>query len=84
VGGLGWPEWARRVQRYLSHVERLLWPDLIIVGGGVSKKADRWLPLLDLRTTVVPALLQNHAGIIGAAVAGTRGHQVLSPEVTRQ
>ncbi len=66
---LDWPEWAQRVQRYLSHVEGLLWPDLIIVGGGVSKKTDKWLPHVDIRTPVVPATLQNHAGIIGAAVA---------------
>jgi polyphosphate glucokinase len=69
---LAWPEWAARVQRYLSHVEALFWPELIIVGGGVSRKADRWLPLLSLRTRVVAAELQNHAGIIGAALAATR------------
>jgi polyphosphate glucokinase len=66
---LDWAHWAKRVERYLSHMEALLWPDLIIVGGGVSKKADRWLSYVDIRTEVVPAELQNHAGIIGAAVA---------------
>jgi polyphosphate glucokinase len=48
-------------------VENLFWPDLIIVGGGVSKKADKFFPLLSLRTPVVPAALQNEAGIVGAA-----------------
>jgi polyphosphate glucokinase len=66
---LDWDTWAKRVERYLSHVEALLWPDLIIVGGGVSKKVDKWLPHVDVRTPVVPAESQNHAGIIGAAVA---------------
>jgi polyphosphate glucokinase len=69
VEDLDWADWAQRAQRYLSHVEALLWPDLIIVGGGVSKKADKWLPHVDIRTPIVPATLQNHAGIIGAAVA---------------
>ena len=64
---LSWKEWAQRLQRYYSHVENLLWPDLIIVGGGVSKKADKFLPLLHLRAPIVPAQLRNDAGIIGAA-----------------
>jgi polyphosphate glucokinase len=66
---LDYPEWARRVDRYLDVLEAGLWPDLIIVGGGVSKKADRWVPLLSTRTPVVPAVLQNDAGIVGAALA---------------
>ena len=66
---LDWAKWAKRVGHYLSHVEALLWPDLIIIGGGVSKKTDRWLSHVDIRTEVVPAELQNHAGIIGAAAA---------------
>jgi len=68
---LDWPRWAERVGEYLAHMESLLWPDLIIVGGGVSKRADRFLPLIKIRTPVVPATLQNHAGIIGAAMAAT-------------
>lgn len=70
--GLSWREWAPRVSRYLRMLEDLLWPDLIIVGGGVSKQADRWLPLLDNRTTVVAAQLRNDAGIVGAALAAHR------------
>ncbi len=66
---LSYPEWARRVDRYLDVLEAALWVDLIIVGGGVSKKADKWVPLLSTRTPVVPAQLQNAAGIVGAALA---------------
>ena len=68
---LSYPEWARRVDRYLDVLESGLWPDLIIVGGGVSKKAHKWVPLLSTRTPVVPAELQNDAGIVGAALAAT-------------
>jgi polyphosphate glucokinase len=70
--GLSWEEWAHRVSRYISSLEDLIWPDLIIAGGGVSRKADRWLPLLDVRTRVVAAELRNDAGIVGAAVAAER------------
>jgi polyphosphate glucokinase len=66
--GLSYEEWATRLQRYYRHLEDLMWPDLIVVGGGVSKKAHKFLPLLDLRTPIVPAVLRNAAGIIGAAV----------------
>jgi polyphosphate glucokinase len=66
---LSYHHWAKRVDRYLDVLEASLWPDLIIVGGGVSKKADRWVPLLTTRTPVVPAQLQNDAGIVGAALA---------------
>jgi polyphosphate glucokinase len=64
-----YPTWAGRVDRYLDVLEAGLWPDLIIVGGGVSKKAHKWVPLLTTRTPVVPAQLQNDAGIVGAALA---------------
>jgi polyphosphate glucokinase len=65
---LSWKEYARRLQQYLELVERLLWPHLIIIGGGISKKADRFLPHVALQTKVVPAQLLNDAGIIGAAL----------------
>ncbi|MER5883433.1 polyphosphate--glucose phosphotransferase [Streptomyces sp. NPDC001941] len=67
---LSWPHWARRVQKYLAHVEMLLSPELFIIGGGVSRKADRFLPLIEgVDAEVVPAELQNNAGIVGAAMA---------------
>jgi len=65
--GLSFEQWAKRLQRYFSVVEDLFWPDLIVVGGGVSKKHEQFLPLLDLRTPIVPAGLRNAAGIVGAA-----------------
>ena len=65
--GLSWEEWAARLQRYYSHLELLFSPDLFVVGGGVSKSADKFLPLLRLATPTVPAMLRNNAGIIGAA-----------------
>ncbi|HEY3437332.1 MAG TPA: ROK family protein [Actinotalea sp.] len=64
---LDWEQWAERLQRYFRVVEDLLWPDLIVVGGGVSKKHEHFLPRLDLRTPIVPAALRNAAGIVGAA-----------------
>jgi polyphosphate glucokinase len=67
--GLSWSQWAERVQRYLQSLERFLWPDLIVVGGGVSKRADKWLPMIQHRTPIVAAQLQNAAGIVGAALA---------------
>jgi polyphosphate glucokinase len=66
--GLSWSEWAKRVDEYLKHLEALFWPDLIIIGGGASRKADKFIPRLTVRTEVVPAALQNDAGIVGAAV----------------
>ncbi|HVE29591.1 MAG TPA: ROK family protein, partial [Mycobacteriales bacterium] len=66
--GLSYKQWAKRVQRYLAHVEKLLTPDLIVVGGGISKNSEKWVPLLDLRTPVRPAQLLNNAGIVGAAM----------------
>jgi polyphosphate glucokinase len=66
---LSWEDWAARLSEYLVMVEDLFWPDLFIVGGGVSKKADRFVPLLSCRTPVVPAELLNQAGIVGAALA---------------
>jgi polyphosphate glucokinase len=66
---LSYPAWAKRVDRYLDVLEAGVWPDLIIVGGGVSRKAEKWVPLLSTRTPVVPAELQNAAGIVGAALA---------------
>ena len=67
--GMSFKKWAQRVQRYMSHVERLFSPDLFVVGGGVSKEAHKWVPLLTLTAPVKPAQLLNNAGIVGAAVA---------------
>ena len=64
---LTFPQWAERLQKYFETVEMLLSPDLIVVGGGVSKKYDEFLPLLELRAPIIPAKLFNSAGIVGAA-----------------
>ncbi|MEU6983097.1 polyphosphate--glucose phosphotransferase [Streptomyces sp. NPDC046324] len=68
---LSWEHWAtRRVQKYLAHVEMLFSPELFIIGGGVSRKADKFLPLIEgISAEIVPAELQNNAGIVGAAMA---------------
>lgn len=70
---LSWEEWTPRVSRYVNVLEDLIWPDLVIAGGGVSKKAHKWLPLLKVRTEVVAAALKNDAGIVGAAWAAAHG-----------
>ena len=69
VNNLTWEQWAERLQRYYSHVEMLFSPDLFVVGGGVSENHDKFLPLLDLKTPIIPAKLGNLAGIIGVACA---------------
>ncbi|MFI1098946.1 polyphosphate--glucose phosphotransferase [Streptomyces melanogenes] len=70
---LTWSHWARRVQKYLAHVEMLFSPELFIIGGGVSRKADKFLPLIEgIRAEMVPAELQNNAGIVGAAMTAGR------------
>lgn len=65
---LTWQEWATRVERYLRHIEALFSPDLIIVGGGASKRADKWLDEISIETEIAVATLQNNAGIVGAAI----------------
>lgn len=67
--GLGWQEWGARLTEYLVYMERLFWPDLFILGGGVVEQFDEFAPFLSTRTPVVPAALGNDAGIIGAALA---------------
>jgi polyphosphate glucokinase len=71
-GRLSWARWAKRLQQYYSTVEMLFSPALFVVGGGVSKESDQFLPLLDLRTPIVPAELRNNAGILGAAWLAAR------------
>jgi polyphosphate glucokinase len=66
---LSWKKWARRIDAYLRLLQGYFWPDLFIIGGGVSKKWQKFLPRLTLATPVVPAKLRNEAGIIGAALA---------------
>ena len=73
---LSWGKWAGRVDDYLRHVEALVWPDLIIIGGGISRRADKFVPLLSgVRARIVPAAMQNNAGIVGAAMSAVPADQ---------
>ncbi|MBT1545372.1 polyphosphate--glucose phosphotransferase [Curtobacterium aurantiacum] len=69
---LSWKHWAKRLQKYYSTLEALLSPELFVVGGGVSKQYEEFLPLLDLQAEIIPATLRNNAGIIGAATLSAR------------
>jgi len=65
---MSWKKYAKNLNTYLNEMERLFWPDLFIVGGGISKQHEKFLPLLTLRAKIVPAQFQNEAGIVGAAL----------------
>jgi polyphosphate glucokinase len=69
IEGLSWKKWGKRVDKYLQHIEKLLSPDLIIIGGGISKKSDKFFPYIKTRARIVPAKMMNDAGIVGAALA---------------
>ncbi len=66
---LSWKKYSKRLNRYLLQMEKLFWPDLFIIGGGISKESDNYIPLLNIETRVVPAAFLNEAGIVGAALA---------------
>lgn len=65
--GLGYKKWAKRLTKYYGLMEKYFNPDLFVVGGGVSRQSDKFLPYLDIKTPIVPAKLRNEAGIVGAA-----------------
>ena len=73
---LNWADWAKRFDEYLHTIEDLVWPDLIILGGGASKKGEQFMGLLTVRTKVVPAELLNNAGLVGAALAACYHHKL--------
>lgn len=70
-----WKKWSKRVDEYLKELDRLLWPDLFIIGGGGSKEWEKFGPRLKTRAEIVPAKLGNPAGIIGAALLAAENHQ---------
>jgi polyphosphate glucokinase len=72
VGGLSWKKWGKRLNTYFQKLEALLNPELFIVGGGVSKKPEKFFDYIDVRAELVPAELRNEAGIVGAAAAAAR------------
>jgi polyphosphate glucokinase len=67
--GLSWKKYARRLNNYLVEMERLFWPDLFVIGGGISKESEKYIPRLMIETPIVPAQFLNEAGIVGAALA---------------
>lgn len=69
--GLSYPDWAERVDRYLLHLNRLFSPDLFVIGGGISRKFEKFGSLLTVPVETVPAALRNEAGIVGAALAAS-------------
>ena len=69
--GLSWKAWAADLDEHLQAIDKLFWPNLIILGGGVSKNADKFIPRLTVRPPVVAANLRNDAGIVGAAMAAS-------------
>lgn len=71
--GLSWKAWSQDLDEHLHRIDSLIWPNLMIIGGGVSKNADKFIPRLTIRCPVVPAQLRNDAGIIGAAIVAVAG-----------
>ena len=69
---LSWKKYAKRLNKYLAEMEKLFWPDLFIVGGGISKKSEKYIPLLTINTPVITAQFLNEAGIVGAALAARK------------
>jgi polyphosphate glucokinase len=74
--GLSWKAWATDLDEHLDRIYQLTWPNLMIIGGGVSKNADKYIPRLTVKCPVVPALLRNDAGIIGAAIVAAEANPV--------
>lgn len=71
---LSWKAWTNDLDEHLQAIDRILWPGLFILGGGVSKRAERFIPRLTVRPPVVPATLENDAGIVGAALSAAEHH----------
>jgi len=77
--GLSWKAWTTDLDEHLDRIQQLMWPNLMILGGGVSKSADKFIPRLTVRCTVVPAQLRNDAGIIGAAIVAAAASVLPNP-----
>jgi polyphosphate glucokinase len=70
---LSWKKYAERLNKYLEEMEKLFWPDLFIIGGGISKQSEKFIPMMEVETPVIPAQFLNEAGIVGAALAARTG-----------
>jgi polyphosphate glucokinase len=77
--GLSWPAWSKLLAEYLDAIDALIWPDLVIIGGGISKHADHFIHDLPVRARCVPATLQNRAGIVGAAMLAAEAGSLTPP-----
>lgn len=80
--GLSWSAWSKRLAEFVDAIDALLWPDLVIIGGGISKEADKFIHGLPSRVKCVPAALQNQAGIVGAAMLAAESPVLTSPHVS--
>jgi polyphosphate glucokinase len=72
---LDYPSWAKRLSKYFATLDRLFSPDLVIIGGGISKAHEEFMPLIETKMKLVPALARNNAGIIGAAYVGAKSEK---------
>ncbi|HET6173276.1 MAG TPA: ROK family protein [Gaiellales bacterium] len=79
---LSWHAWSKRLAEYVDAIDALLWPDLVIIGGGISKESDKFIHDLPSRVKCVPAVLQNQAGIVGAATLAAEARQRIQPHVS--
>lgn len=79
AGDMSWKKYARRLNEYLNEMEKLFWPDLFIIGGGISKYHEKYLPLIKLQAKIISAQFQNEAGIVGAALF-TQGGVIKHPQ----
>lgn len=75
LGKMSWQEWGKKLNEYFHHIELLFSPELIIIGGGVSKKHEKYIPYIKTRARVVPAAFRNEAGIVGAAMAAVEAEK---------
>jgi polyphosphate glucokinase len=78
--GLSWSAWSKRLAEYVDEIDSLFWPDLVIIGGGISKDADKFIHELPSRVKCVPAELRNQAGIVGAAMLAAEAAQLTAPQ----
>jgi polyphosphate glucokinase len=78
--GLSWHAWSKRLAEYVDEIDALFWPDLVIIGGGISKDADKFIHELPSRVKCVPAELRNQAGIVGAAMLAAEAARLTAPE----